>query len=480
MVIMESKDAERENILVVDDDEGLLHLLKMRLSAMGFSVTPCTTGQEAVEATKNKTFNLAITDLRLRNENGLDVTESLLRNQPGLPVIILTAHGSIPNAVEAMQRGAFGYLTKPFDDKELKETIDKALAQQRMSREIDRLKSLVKELYGLENVVARSSAMQRLFQQIGQVAESDATILLFGETGTGKEVMARVIHANSRRNKGAFVALNCAAIPETLFESELFGHVKGAFTSAHGAKRGLFQMAHGGTLFLDEIGEMPLSMQVKLLRAVQEREIREVGSETSVKVDVRIIAATNKDLGEAVKNGTFRNDLYYRISVVPLFIPPLRERRDDIPLLAQHFLTQSMKRSNKTIKGFTPASLHRLMINPWPGNVRELENAVEKAVVMSQQEMLTPDLFPSVSTSAESPLKPLTEAKEEFERTYLKNVLHLTGGNISRAAQFAGRYRADFYKMLRKYGLHPSTTKGRPDTDVEELEGEEHLTEAER
>jgi two-component system response regulator GlrR len=480
MVIMESKDTERESILVIDDDEGLLHLLKMRLSAMGFSVTPCTTGQEAVEATKNTTFNLAITDLRLRSENGLDVTEALLRNQPGLPVIILTAHGSIPNAVEAMQRGAFGYLTKPFDDKELKETIDKALAQQRMSREIDRLKSLVKELYGLENVVARSSAMQRLFQQIGQVAESDATILLFGETGTGKEVMARVIHANSRRNKGAFVALNCAAIPETLFESELFGHVKGAFTSAHGAKRGLFQMAHGGTLFLDEIGEMPLSMQVKLLRAVQEREIREVGSETSVKVDVRIIAATNKDLGEAVKNGTFRNDLYYRISVVPLFIPPLRERRDDIPLLAQHFLTQSVKRSNKDIKGFTPASLHRLMINPWPGNVRELENAVEKAVVMSQQEMLTPDLFPSVSASAESPLKPLTEAKEEFERTYLKNVLHLTGGNISRAAQFAGRYRADFYKMLRKYGLHPSITKGKPDIEVEELEDEEHLTEAER
>ncbi len=477
---MESKDVEREKILVIDDDEGLLHLLKMRLSAMRFSVTACTTGQEAIEAAKHTTFDLVITDLRLRSENGLDVTEALLQNQPGIPVIILTAHGSIPNAVEAMQRGAFGYLTKPFDDKELKETIDKALSQRRMSREIDRLKSLVKELYGLENVVARSSAMQQLFQQIGQVAESDATILLFGETGTGKEVMARVIHANSRRSKGAFVALNCAAIPETLFESELFGHVKGAFTSAHGAKRGLFVIAHGGTLFLDEIGEMPLSMQVKLLRAVQEREIREVGSETSVKVDVRIIAATNKDLSEAVKNGTFRNDLYYRISVVPLFIPPLRERRDDIPLLAQYFLKQSMKRSNKDIKGLTPAALHRLMINPWPGNVRELENAVEKAVVMSQQEMLTPDLFPAVSAAAESPLKPLTEAKEEFERTYLKNVLHLTGGNISRAAQFAGRYRADFYKMLRKYGLHPSTTKGRPDAEVDELESEEHLTEAER
>jgi two-component system response regulator GlrR len=470
---------DQEHLLVVDDDEGLLHLLKMRLAAMGFVVTPCATGAEAIEAAKKKMFNLVITDLRLRDEDGLDVTEELLRIHPGLPVIILTAHGSIPNAVEAMQRGAFGYLTKPFDDKDLKASIEKALAQQRMSREIQRLKSLVKELYGLENVVARSPAMQRLFQQIAQVADSDATILLFGETGTGKEVMARVIHTNSRRSKGPFVALNCAAIPETLFESELFGHVKGAFTSAHGAKRGLFQMANGGTLFLDEIGEMPLSMQAKLLRAVQEREVREVGAETTTKVDVRIIAATNKDLGEAVKHGRFRNDLYYRISVVTLFIPPLRDRRDDIPLLAQHFLKLSAARANKEMKGFTPAALHRLMVNPWLGNVRELENVIEKAVVMSRQDMITPDLLPSVGVSPEAPLKPLTEAREEFERTYLKNLLQLTGGNISRAAQFAGRYRADFYKMLKKYGLHPSMTKGKSDAELEEIERESALTETE-
>ena len=471
---------DKEQILVVDDDEGLLHLLKMRLAAEGVAVTACTTGQDAVIEAKKKMFDLAITDLRLRGEDGLDVTEELLRIHPQLPVIILTAHGSIPNAVEAMQRGAFGYLTKPFDDKELKATIEKALAQQRMSKEIQRLKSLVKELYGLENVVARSPAMQRLFQQIAQVADSDATILLFGETGTGKEVMARVVHTNSRRSKGPFVALNCAAIPEALFESELFGHVRGAFTSAHGPKKGLFQSANGGTIFLDEIGEMPLSMQVKLLRAVQEREVREVGSELSTKIDVRIIAATNKDLGEAVKNGSFRNDLYYRISVVPLFIPPLRDRRDDIPLLAQHFLKISNQRANKDVRGFTPTALHRLMVNPWPGNVRELENAIEKAVVMTRQDMITPDLLPSVGVSPDAPLKPLTEAKEEFERTYLKNVLQLTGGNISRAAQFAGRYRADFYKMLRKYGLHPSTTKGKSEADIEELEDESTLMEADR
>ncbi|MDO8357121.1 MAG: sigma-54 dependent transcriptional regulator [Nitrospirota bacterium] len=471
---------EKEHILVVDDEEGLLHLVKMRLTAMGFAVTGCTSGRDAITAAKNNRFDLVITDLRLGNEDGLDVTEELLRMQPGLPVIILTAHGSIPNAVEAMQRGAFGYLTKPFDDKELKAKIEEGLSPQRMRGEIQRLKSLVNELYGMENIVARSPAMQRLLQQVVQVADSDATILLFGETGTGKEVFARVIHSNSRRNKGPFIALNCAAIPEALFESELFGHVRGAFTSAHGAKRGLFQCANGGTLFLDEIGEMPLSMQVKLLRAVQEREVREVGSETTTKIDVRIIAATNKDLGEAVKNGSFRNDLFYRISVVPLFIPPLRDRRDDIPLLAQHFLTASAKRANKDLRGFTPAALNRLLTHPWPGNVRELENVIEKASVMTRQDMITPDLLPSMGTSPDAPLKPLTEAKEEFEKTYLKNVLQLTGGNISRAAQFAGRYRADFYKMLKKYGLHPSTTKAKAEADLEDLEEAGDLTEAER
>ena len=460
---------EQERILLIDDDEGLLHLLKMRLSAMGFIVTPCTAGQDALDAAKREIFDIAITDLRLRGEDGLDVTEELLRTQPGLPVIILTAHGSIPNAVEAMQRGAFGYLTKPFDDRELKATIDKGLAQQRMSREIQRLKSLVKEFYGLENIIARSSAMQRLFQKIAQVADSDATILLCGETGTGKEVLARVIHTNSRRAKNAFVALNCAAIPEALFESELFGHVRGAFTSAVATKRGFFQSANGGTLFLDEIAEMPLSMQVKLLRAVQEREVREVGADYVTKVDVRIIAATNKDLGEAVKAGTFRHDLYYRISVVPLTIPPLRERKDDIPLLGQHFLKQSAKRANKDVRGFTSAAMHRLMVYPWPGNVRELENAIEKAVVMSRQDMISPDLLPAIGVAPDVAMKPLTEAKEEFERTYLRNVLQMTGGNISRAAQFAGRYRADFYKMLKKYGLHPSSVRGRPETDLGEV-----------
>ena len=458
----------QERILVVDDDEGLLRLLTMRLSAMGFDVTTCMTGEEALAVAKREVFDLALTDLRLPDLDGLSVLEELRLIHPDLPVLLLTAHGSIPNAVEAMQKGAFGYLTKPFDDKELKTTLEKALAQQRMSREIQRLKLLVKELYGLENVAARSPKMQALLEQVARVAESDATICISGETGTGKEVIARVIHCNSKRARGPFIAINCGAIPESLFESELFGHVKGAFTSAQSSKRGLFQMAEGGTLFLDEIGEMPLNLQVKLLRAIQEREVMAVGAERPTKVNVRIITSTNKDLSAAVRAGAFREDLYYRIQVFPITVPPLRERRDDIPLLAQHFLQQSARRMHKEIRGFLPAAMQKLMLYSWPGNVRELENVIEKEVVLTNQDMITPDLLPTSTESTEGQVKPLTEAKEEFERNYLKEVLQLTGGNISRAAQIAARYRADFYKLLKKHGLQPGDAKEEKDADSAE------------
>jgi len=458
----------QERILVVDDDEALLRLLTMRLSAIGFDVTTCTTGEEALALAKREMFDLALTDLRLPDQDGLSVLEELKLIHPDLPVLLLTAHGSIPNAVEAMQKGAFGYLTKPFDDKELQATLEKALAQQRMSREIQRLKLLVKELYGLENVVARSPKMQALLDQVARVAETDATICLSGETGTGKEVIARVIHCNSRRARGPFIGVNCGAIPEGLFESELFGHVKGAFTGAQHAKRGLVQSAQGGTLFLDEIAEMPLTLQVKLLRAIQEREVLEVGAERPSKVDVRFITSTNKDLSAAVRAGTFREDLYYRIQVFPITMPPLRERRDDIPFLAQHFLQQSARRMQKEIRGFLPEAMQKLMLHSWPGNIRELENVVEKAVVLSSQDMITPDLLPSVTQESTSQVKPLTEARDEFEQNYLKAVLQLTGGNISRAAQMAGRYRADFYKLLKKHGLHPGDAKEEKETDSAE------------
>jgi len=440
----------------------------MRLSANGFAVTTGALGEEALALAKREMFDLALTDLRLPDQDGLSVLEELKLIHPDLPVLLLTAHGSIPNAVEAMQKGAFGYLTKPFDDKELQATLEKALAQQRMSREIQRLKLLVKELYGLENVVARSPKMQALLDQVARVAETDATICLSGETGTGKEVIARVIHCNSRRARGPFIGVNCGAIPEGLFESELFGHVKGAFTGAQHAKRGLVQSAQGGTLFLDEIAEMPLTLQVKLLRAIQEREVLEVGAERPSKVDVRFITSTNKDLSAAVRAGTFREDLYYRIQVFPITMPPLRERRDDIPFLAQHFLQQSARRMQKEIRGFLPEAMQKLMLHSWPGNIRELENVVEKAVVLSSQDMITPDLLPSVTQESTSQVKPLTEARDEFEQNYLKAVLQLTGGNISRAAQMAGRYRADFYKLLKKHGLHPGDAKEEKDTDSTE------------
>ncbi len=450
---------DKEQLLIVDDDQGLLALLTMRLEAMGFAVTACRDADSALQEVRRQRFDLVITDLRLGEGDGLAVMEEVRTLHPELPVLILTAHGSIPGAVEAMQKGALGYLTKPFDDKDLAAWIAKALTPRRMSREIQRLKQLVSELYGLEHVAARSALMQALLQQVARVADTDATICLNGETGTGKEVIARILHCNSQRATGPFVPVNCGAIPESLFESELFGHVKGAFTGAVSSQRGLFQSADGGTLFLDEIGEMPPGIQVKMLRVLQTREVVEVGGTRPVKVDVRIITATNKDLAQAVKAGTFREDLFYRIQVIPLTVPPLRARREDIPLLAQIFLRQSMERAGKSVRGFTPEAMHRLMTYHWPGNVRELEHAVEKAVILSPRDKITADLLPAGNAATDGAIKPLTEAKEEFERTYLKELLELSGGNISRASQMAGRYRADFYKLLRKYGLHPSDGK---------------------
>ncbi len=449
-----------ERILVVDDDPSLLTLLQMRLKSLGYAVTPCETGKAALNRAHDEPYDFAILDLRLPDLDGLGLMEELHLLDSNLPILILTAHGCIPNAVEAMKKGAYGYLTKPFDDKELSASIDKALAQKRMSQEIQRLQMLVNELYGMDKVVARSSEMQALLQQVARVAGTDTTVCISGETGTGKEVIARVIHCNSQRSEKPFVAVNCAAIPEALFESELFGHLKGSFTGAHQNKRGLFHTADKGTLFLDEIGEMPLALQGKLLRAIQQREILPIGAQVPTKVDVRILAATNQDLEQAVREGRFREDLYYRVHVVPLWIPPLRERRQDIPSLTQFFLKQSTSRLNKPIRGFTPDAMQAMVTYAWPGNVRELENVIERAVVMSAQDMITLDLLPLNPGKTQGTIQPLTEAKESFEREYLRDLLRATEGNISRASQIAGRYRADFYKLLKKYGLHPSDNQG--------------------
>jgi len=450
-----------ERVLVVDDDTSLLTLLHMRLKSMGFAVTACETGGDALRRVQEEAFDFAILDQRLPDLDGLGLMDKIHSQQASLPVLILTAHGCIPDAVDAMKRGAYGYLTKPFNDKELKSSIDKALTQKRMSQEIHRLQMLVNELYGMENLVARSPEMHEVLQQVSRVAGTDTTVCLSGETGTGKELIARVIHCNSLRSSGPFVAVNCAAIPEALFESELFGHLKGAFTGAYQSKRGLFQTADKGTLFLDEIGELPLLLQGKLLRAIQQREVMPVGGQTPSKVDVRILTATNKNLEEAVKLGRFREDLFYRIQVVPLWIPPLRDRRQDIPSLAQFFLKQNSDRLHKPIRGFSPEAMEAMVTYAWPGNVRELENVVERAVVMAVNDLITIDLLAVAQKKGPGELLPLTEAKESFERAYLKDLLQATDGNISRAAHIAGRYRADFYKLLKKYDLHPSDTRGK-------------------
>jgi len=376
--------------------------------------------------------------------------------------MILTAHGTIASAVEATKRGAYDYITKPFDAKDLLHRIDKALEVHRLKGEVAQLRTFVQERYHFDNIVASSGVMQQILRQVAQIAATDSAVALYGESGTGKELIAKAIHAASRRARGAFVALNCGALPEGLLENELFGHVKGAYTGADQARGGLLRQAHGGTLFLDEVAELALPLQVKFLRVLQEREFYPLGAGQPTKVDFRLIVATNRDLWQAVSDEKFREDLYYRIHVIPIFLPPLRERREDIPLLAHDCLQRLSRELEKAIRGFTPEAMHLLLQHDWPGNVRELANVVERAVVLAIQDMITPDLLLLGKPTAKPPqraLGPLKHAEEEFERGYLIQVLAATHGNVSRAAALAGKYRADFYKLLRKHSLDPAIFK---------------------
>jgi two-component system response regulator GlrR len=446
-------------LLIVDDDHNLLELMKMRLESSGYAVTAAADEGEAKAAVVGQAFDLAILDLQLVRQDGISLMEELHRVSPGMPVIILTAHGSIESAVEAMKRGAFTYLTKPFDARELILHVEHALENRRLASEINRLKGLLTERYDFENIVARSEAMQTVLEAVSRIAKTESTVYVRGESGTGKELIARAIHLASNRKDKPFVAVNCAALPETLLESELFGHEKGAFTGAVKSSKGLFAQAHEGSLFLDEIGDMPLSIQAKFLRVLQERQFYPVGSEHPLEVDVRVIVATNKDLEEHVKQGLFREDLYYRIHVIPVVLPPLRERKEDIPVLVDHFLKQFSDQMNKEIKGLTPLALQRLMLHDWPGNVRELENTIEYAVAMARQDIIAEDLILPAKGTPEETIKPLKEARETFEKGYLIRILELTRGNVSRAATLAGKYRADLYNLLKKYVINPSDFK---------------------
>jgi two-component system response regulator GlrR len=373
-------------------------------------------------------------------------------------VIILTAYGTIDTAVTAMKRGAYTYLTKPFDGHALLAQVDKALAQGQLSSEVRRLRHLVRQRYGFDNIIGKSDAIQRVLEQVYQAAQTDSSIYIEGNSGTGKELIAKTLHLASARREGPFIAINCAAIPETLLESELFGYQKGAFTGAHRTKKGLLSEAHRGTFFFDEISEMPPSMQVKLLRALEERSFFPLGASETAQVDIRVIAASNKSLEGEIKKGHFREDLFYRIHVIPIKLPSLKERKEDIPLLANHFLQKYAREMDRSISGFTPAALKKMMAYDWPGNVRELENTIECAVAMSDQSRIEADaiLRNPRQTSLDDHLQSFKDAKEAFERRYLVHLLKLTSGNISQAAKLAGKYRADLYALLKKYDLNPT------------------------
>lgn len=442
-------------ILVVDDDRNLLELLKMRLESENHQVLAVANEEDAIQAAKNEAFDLSIVDLQLLRQDGISLMEQLHLILPELPVLILTAYGSIETAVEATKKGAYNYLTKPFDPQDLLLQIERALENRRLNVEIKRLKGLLEERYGFTNIVARSEKMKKVLEMVSQIAKTESTVYIHGESGTGKELIAKAIHLAGERKDRPFVAVNCAALPETLMESELFGHEKGAFTGAVRTTRGLFSMAHEGTIFLDEIGDIPLPLQAKLLRVLQERQFYPIGSGKPTEVDVRVIVATNKSLEDQVKQGLFREDLFYRIHVIPIYLPSLRERKEDIPPLVEHFLKKLNRQMNKEIKGLTPAAMQRLMLHDWPGNVRELENTIEYAVAMTHQDTIAEDFIlrdRPVADTDES-LKPLKEAKNAYEKAYLVNLLETCGGNISKAAKLAGKYRADFYDLMKKHGL---------------------------
>ena len=446
----------RDRILVVDDDPNILEVVRARLEAEGYTVTAVATAAEAQAKAKEEAFNLAITDLKLASADGLDLMADLLLLDPDLPVIILTAYGSIESAVAAIRKGAYSYLTKPFDAKALLMNVKNALDKQRLTFQVRNLKTLVEEKYDFANIIGRSAKMVKVFEQIAQIARTDFTVRIYGESGTGKELVAKAIHIHSRRQNAPFIAVSCAALPETLLESELFGHEKGAFTDARQSRRGLFAMADKGTIFLDEIGETPPAVQVKLLRVLQEQEFKPVGGERTQKVDVRVIAATNKDLKKEVEEGRFREDLYYRIQVIPLDLPPLRERREDIPLLAEHFLKIYGRKLGKTIEGITPEAMRKMMAYDWPGNVRELENKIEHAVAMTAGTRMVPEDILLSGMGQGSAMRTFDEAKEEFEKEYLRRLLAATKGNFQEAARLAQRQRSGLYYLAKKHGLKPS------------------------
>jgi two-component system response regulator GlrR len=449
---MSAMARDRGAVLLVDDDKDLLQLIAMRLAASGYAVTAVESGEAALGALAVSRPQVVVTDLRMSGMDGMALFDAVHRDSPSLPVVILTAHGTIPEAVSATRRGVFSFLTKPFEPKVLLDTVAEAmrLSSPPASGELEAWR---------EELITRSSAMEDLLSQARRVAASDASVCLYGASGTGKELLARAIHRASPRAEESFVAVNCGAIPEGLLESELFGHKKGSFTGAVADRRGLFQAAQGGTLFLDEIGDMPLPLQVKLLRALEERRVRPVGAHESLAIDVRVIAATHRKLEERIVSGEFREDLYYRLNVVKLYIPTLAERREDIPLLANAFLSRLVARYRRERLAFSPEAMELMVSATWPGNVRQLLNVVEQAVALAATDVIPESLVRQALDAGDTALTPLDEARRAFERDYLVRILKITGGNVTKAARLAGRNRTEFYRLLERHALEPSLFK---------------------
>ncbi len=445
-------------VLIVDDDPGMCTMLQTRLTVRGFSVTTRSAASDAIDAVKQEPVDVVVTDVTMKNMNGVELCQRLLEFRPHLPVILITAFGSMDTAIQAIRAGAYDFLPKPFEIDQLVLAIERGATLALLRDEVQHLRRMVAPT-AFGDLVGSSPSMRELYSKLAKIADNDAAVLLTGESGTGKELVARAIHAASPRASGPFVAINCAAMPAHLLESELFGHAKGAFTDAKTAKLGLFQTASGGTIFLDEIGELPLETQPKLLRVLQERTLRPVGANAEVAFDARVITATNRDLEQMIEEQRFREDLYFRINVLTIALPPLRTRGGDILLLARHFLERIAARSGKRVPGISAETAQRLMTYPWPGNVRELENCIEYAVALATFDEISVSDLPDkvrayrptqIVLSSSDPEQLVT--LEELERRYVLRVLENVGGNKAAAARVLGIERRTLYRMLERWG----------------------------
>ena len=454
--VEQSTAGPRPSVLVVDDDPDLLRLMQIRLSAAGYAVTIAESAERALAQLAVARPRVVVTDLQMSGMDGMALFESIQEKNPSLPVIILTAHGTIPDAVSAVKSGVFGYLTKPFEARTLLTEIERALT---LGGGTSTAPTEAGDDGWRKEITTRNPVMEDVLAKARLVAESDASVFIYGDSGTGKELLARGIHNASRRRDNPFVAINCGAIPEQLLESELFGHVKGSFTGAVRDHKGLFQTANKGTLFLDEIGDMPVTLQVKLLRVLQERQVRPVGSTQSFEVDVRVISATHRNIEAEMAAGNFRDDLYYRLNVVALHLPPLAERREDIPLLANHFLTQLTEKYKRTISSFASEAVEVLVAAPWPGNVRQLYNVVEQSVALATTPVIPATLVQQAIQHQQTEFESFEDARRKFERDYLAQILRITEGNVTQAARLAKRNRTEFYKLLQRHQLDPKLFK---------------------